>query len=195
MSTPPRTKPATGQTAPVTALSRILAIDPGTRSMGVAFLVGKELIRADVENVREPGMKSEDTVRKAGDVVRRWITLYRPTIIAIEEPYFAQSRRSGGLRRVTAAIVRLAAHKMLTVRRYPPTTVRRFVCRDGRPTRLAVARVIATDHFPWLHRFYEKEAKKSWWRKRYWTSMFDAIAVGLACLGHTKPSTPSPPVA
>lgn len=191
----PRTNQARGRISRAIQPPRILAIDPGTRSMGVAFFVGKDLIRADVENIREPGMSPADTVSKTRDVVRRWIGLYRPTIICLEEPYFSQSRRSATLRRVTHAIARLAAHESLTLHRYPPTTIRRFVCRETRPTRLAVARIIATEHFPWLQRFYEREARKSWWRKRYWTSMFDAIALGLACLGHARASETSRPTA
>ncbi len=159
--------------------------------MGVAFFVGRELVRADVENIRKPGMDRQATVRRAEQVIARWIDLHQPTMIAIETPHFAQARHSTTLHRITEALARLGARHSLGVKLSSPTTVRRFVCRKCRPTRLAVARVIATDHVPWLHPFYEKEVKKSWWRKRYWTSMFDAIAVGLATLGNASDQKPS----
>lgn len=149
--------------------------------MGVAFLVGADLIRSEVENVREPGMNPAEVVRKAERVLRRWIDRYRPDTLAIESTFFAQSTRSRHLKGLITAIAALGERDGLPVRLYQPTAVRRLICRHGRPTRLAVARVLATDYFPWLFPYYEKESSKSWWRKRYWTGMFDAIAVGLAC--------------
>jgi hypothetical protein len=149
--------------------------------MGVAFLMGADLIRAEVENVRTPGMRPDEVVRKAERVLRRWIDRYQPEVLAIEATFFAQSKRSRHLKRLITAITALGEREGLPVRLYRPTAVRRLICRQGRPTRLAVARVLATDYFPWLLPYYEKESRKSWWRKRYWTGMFDAIAVGLAC--------------
>lgn len=153
------------------------------RYMGVAFLIGSELIRAEVENLRGSGMRPAAVIAKATRVLDHWIERYAPDVIAIEQPFFAQSRQSPRLRRLMQAITTLARKKQLTVRLCTPTTVRRHLCPQGRPTRLAVARVIATDRFPWLRPYYEKEAQKSWWRKHYWTSLFDAVAVGLACQG------------
>jgi Holliday junction resolvasome RuvABC endonuclease subunit len=155
---------------------RVLAVDPGTRYMGVALLIGGELNRSDVENIRQVG-----TIHtKAQRVLRLWIRRHRPDFLALEPPHFAQSKGSRSLRRLVAAIRTLAEKEGVEVRCYPPTAVRRLVCRTGRPTRLAVAREIA-DRFPWLGMYYRKEAAKSWWRKPYWLSMFDAIAVGLVC--------------
>ena len=149
--------------------------------MGVAFLVGPDLIRADVEHVREPGMTPYEVDRKAERVIGHWIARYQPEILAVEATFFAQSKRSRQLKRLMKTITALGRRTKLSVRLYPPAPVRRLICRNGRPTRLSAARVIATDYFPWLFPYYEKESKKSWWRKRYWTGMFDAIAVGLAC--------------
>ena len=149
--------------------------------MGVAFLVGSVLLRSDVENVREPRMTPEEVVRKAERVLDRWIDRYQPEVVAIESTFFAQSKKSRHLKRLITALTEHGKREGLTVRLYQPTAVRRLICKQGRPTRLAVARVLATDYFPWLFPYYDKEARKSWWRKRYWTSMFDAIAVGLAC--------------
>jgi len=166
---------------------RILAVDPGTRYMGVAFLVGPELIRADVEHVREPGMDPKDITKKAQLVLGRWIEHYQPDVLAVEQAFFAQSKRSHHLQRVIKAVDDLAAAKRLPVQMYPPTIIRRLICKQGRPTRIAVARVIATEYFPWLRLYYEKEARKSWWRKHYWTHLFDAVAVGLACHAQSGP--------
>jgi Holliday junction resolvasome RuvABC endonuclease subunit len=160
--------------------TRVLAVDPGTRYMGVAILIGGELNRSDVENIRQVGMTSANVSARAQRVLRLWMRRHRPDFLALELPHFAQSKGSRSLRRLVSAIRTLAEEEGVEVRYYPPTAVRRLVCRTGRPTRLAVAREIA-DRFPWLGPYYRKEAAKSWWRKPYWLSMFDAIAVGLVC--------------
>lgn len=162
-------------------LPRILAIDPGTRYMGLAVFVGNELIRAEIKRVREAGMTPREARRKGEEILHRWIRRYEPTILAVEAPYFAQTKSSPGLRRVMETITRLAVHHSIPVRTYRPPTIRQRLCPDTRPTRLAVARTIA-DRFPWLRPYYEREVKKSWWRRHYWLQLFDAIAVGLACL-------------
>ena len=55
----------------VTPATRILAIDPGARYMGAAFLVGADLIRADVENVRRwLNLHFRETPRAPIEVVR-----------------------------------------------------------------------------------------------------------------------------
>ena len=46
--------------------------------MGVAFFVGRELVRADVENIRKPGMDRQATIRRAEQVIARWIDLGAP---------------------------------------------------------------------------------------------------------------------
>src|SRR5439155_13989471 len=127
------------------------------------------------------GMASKEITKKAQLLLRRWVEHYQPDVIAVEQAFFAQSKASRHLQRRTNAIPTLAKAKHLPVQTYPPTIVRRLICKEGRPPRHAVARLLATDYFPSLAPYYEREARKSWWRKHYWTSMFDAIAVGLAC--------------
>lgn len=148
--------------------------------MGVAILVGDELVRADVENIRGVGMNAEEVARQAQRIIGRWIGRYRPDVLAVELPEFAQSKASRQLRRLVRTVLATGRKAGLEVRTYVPTSVRRRTCPHDRPTRLAVARVMA-ERFPWLAPYYRKEAAKSWWRKPYWLSMFDAIAVGLVC--------------
>lgn len=169
---------------------RLLAVDPGTRYLGLAAFEGPELIRAEIETVRTPGMNGRAVAERAEAIVLAWIMRYEPDRIAVEECYFAQARRSRSLRRVTQAVIRAAKRRGLPVILRTPLAVRRRICLAGPPTRLAVAHVIATERFPWLQPLYEKEARRSWWRKRYWTSLFDAVALGLTAL---PPSTTRPP--
>ncbi len=161
---------------------RILAIDPGTRFIGIAFLVGTDLVRADVErNVRYASISREDLHDKIERILARWITRYHPEVVALEKLQFIQSKRSLLLVQVVKEMKGCCKRKGMPVEDYMPMAVRRFFCKESRPTRLNVARVIATEYFRWLHPYYEKGAAKGWWRPPYWLSMFDAIALGLAC--------------
>jgi Holliday junction resolvasome RuvABC endonuclease subunit len=159
---------------------RILAVDPGARYMGVAVLVGDELVRADVENIRATGMSATDVGANVQAVLRRWIRLYQPHALVVELPEFAQSKASRQLRRLVRTIAATGRKAGIEVQTYAPSKVRRQMCPEGRPTRLAVARAVA-EHFPDLARYYRAEAAKSWWEKPYWLTMFDAVALGLVC--------------
>jgi hypothetical protein len=68
--------------------------------MGVALLVGDDLIRADVERLRDTGMTPKEVAEKGKLVLRRWIERYRPDVLAVEDAYFAQSKGSRPLRRL-----------------------------------------------------------------------------------------------
>lgn len=161
---------------------RILAIDPGTRYMGVAFFVGTDLVRADVErNIRVANIPPAEVRRNIERILERWIHRYQPEVVVIEKLHFFQSRRSRLLTQMVKEIKVCCKCNGVAVKEFAPMAVRKMICKDSRPTRLNVARVIATEHYRWLHRYYEKEAAKGWWRQRYWLSMFDAIALGLAC--------------
>src|SRR5439155_2294705 len=100
----PLTTHAPGRSGPtLTRPVRILAVDPGTRYMGVAFLVGPELIRADVEHVREPGMTPHVVDRKAERVLGHWFARYQPEMLAVEATFFALSKRRRQLKRLIKA--------------------------------------------------------------------------------------------
>jgi Holliday junction resolvasome, endonuclease subunit len=137
-----------------------LAVDPGVRYMGIAVLVGDELVRVEVENIRDAGMSTDEVARQAQRILEQWIDRYRPDVLAVELPEFAQSKASRQLRQLVRAITITGRKAGLEVRPYVPTTVRRRMCSHDRPTRLAVAREVA-ERFAWLAPYYQKEAERS----------------------------------
>jgi hypothetical protein len=46
---------------------------------------------------------------------------------------------------------------------------------------LEVARIIATQHYPFLYPLYEREQRKAWFREKYYLRMFSAVAIGCYC--------------
>lgn len=160
---------------------RILAVDPGTRYMGVAVFEDKDLIYSTVKIVKEKKMSSSMVLKKAEGIISSLIEDYDPHILVVEKTFFVQSKRSSLLNVLTDEMKILGKKKGLRVYAYAPTTVRKFVCQNGKATKMKTALMIATEYYPWLYRYYEKDTKKQWWEERYWANMFDAIALGLTC--------------
>jgi Holliday junction resolvasome RuvABC endonuclease subunit len=160
--------------------SRILAVDPGTRYMGIAVFDQTHLIRHGVKVVRSRGVPSHEALRRATEIITRILDRYRPGVLVLEKTFFAGSRRSAILNVLVQDLRRLARERGLQVREYAPSTVRKLLCRDGRAAKLEVARLIATDHYPWLRPYYERDLGRPWFKEKYWLNMFDAVALGLA---------------
>src|SRR5438034_706192 len=114
-----------------TTPKRIMAVDPGIQYLGIAVLEGEELIWYGIKTF--PGRKTMPFMRQA---VQQYLsTLFRkfnPDILAVEEPFYAQSLLSKNLRTLTADIKTWGRWKGLGVHSYLPTAVKAFFCRDQR---------------------------------------------------------------
>jgi len=153
-----------------------LAVDPGTRELGVAVLRGDEPLYYGVKSIRK-GRLPHEVLGEARDIFARLLREYRPDMLAIEKTFVVQ--KSAALLSVVADELRgLAERTGLPVREYAPSVVRKSVCRTGRATKRDVARVIA-GRYPEFRQYLERTSE---WEEKYWANMFDAIAVGLVCL-------------
>ncbi len=151
------------------------------RYLGLAFLLDGELMEADIKDVRHMDTSPKEIGKAVKRILLPWITRHQPQVLVIEKLLPIQRKRSPLLEQLVRHMKSLAKRKGLVVREYPVPMVRRFICETDRPTKIETARVIATEHFPWLHFRYEQEVAKTRWWDPYWTHMFDAIAVGLVC--------------
>lgn len=154
---------------------RILAIDPGTRFMGFAVLEGPELAYYAVKTIKDrrtPGR----IFHRAKEFLREFVKAYNPTVVAIEKPFVYQA--SAALVSVLADQLKTEAQRMgLHVYQYTPTTIRAYLCRSGAATKADVAKVVAS-LFPELN-YYMNPMHE--WTEKYYSNLFDAIAVGLMC--------------
>lgn len=159
---------------------RILAIDPGTREMGVAVLQGSSLLYYGVKVLRQ-GKLPHRVLRSGVKIVEKLIDDYEPQVLALEKTFYAGSKRSSILHVFCKELKAVAKERDIKFFEYPPTMVRKIVCGDGWARKRETARVVA-NQFPEL-REYLVEAK--WYserqRERYWMNLFDAVAVALAC--------------
>ncbi len=155
--------------------TRILAIDPGTKEIGIAVLDGEELIYYAVKTIRDRST-AQKVLRQAVTIVIDLIAAHRPDCLAIEKMFVVQ--KSAALLSVVAEEIKAAARGSgLDVYEYAPTTIRKFVCQTGKATKAEVAKTVAV-RYPELARHLNSITT---WEQKYYANMFDAVAVGLMC--------------
>lgn len=155
--------------------TRILAIDPGTKEIGVAVLDGDDLIYYAVKTIRDRST-AQKVLRQAVAIVIDLISRHRPDCVAIEKMFVVQ--KSAALLSVVAEEIKSAARGSgLDVYEYAPTTIRKFVCQTGKATKADVAKTLARQ-YPELARHLNSPTT---WEQKYYANMFDAVAVGLMC--------------
>jgi crossover junction endodeoxyribonuclease RuvC len=154
---------------------RILAIDPGTKEVGVAVLEDADLVYYAVKTVRDRST-AQAILQQVAKITRDLVVKFQPESLAIEKMFIVQK---------SAALLSVAAEEMKSVARscrldvyeYSPKAVRKFICQNGAATKREVAQVVAV-RYPELKRHLNTRNK---WDEKYYANMFDAVAVGLMC--------------
>lgn len=164
--------------------STILAVDPGTRKLGVAVLCGNELLFYGVKTVtnRKNPLLVLETI---SSYIRILLKKYRPTYLAIEKMFVTQKNSS--LLVVAAEQIKATAKEAnLPIYEYAPSTVRKRLCQSGRATKRETAEILA-ERFPELKRYYQRTAA---WERDYYGNLFDAVAIGVVCAEDLMESEP-----
>lgn len=164
---------------------KILAIDPGTREMGVAVLEGEQLAYYGVKTIR--GRRSPaEVLRRIQEITASLIARYRPGCLAIERMFLIQKNAS--LLIVAAEEVKATARQHgLEIYEYAPTMVRKLICNSSRATKQETAKVVAR-RFLELQPYLEQKTK---WETLYYANMFDAVALALCCAADSHRDNPS----
>lgn len=158
-----------------TKLPTILAIDPGTKEIGVAVLSGRELCYYAVKTIkrRQP---PQALLAEISGYVAGLIQKHRPQTLAIEKTYLLQ--QSAALLCVAAAEIKQTARQHgLVVYEYAPAEVRQWLSQRARATKRETARRVV-ERCPDLARYLKQPTQ---WGELYWAHMLDAVAVGLRC--------------
>ena len=154
---------------------KILAIDPGTREMGFAVLIGNELEHYGVKTITDRASPSS-ILLQGRQIVYRLITLHRPAMLAMERPFMGYGNRSATLVALGREITKLGLDIGLEVMEINPKTVKKAVAGDGSATKKDVAKILCS-RFPELRIHLEQTHK---YKESYWSNMFDAVAVAMA---------------
>jgi Holliday junction resolvasome RuvABC endonuclease subunit len=149
---------------------KILAIDPGTRRMGIAFMEQGELIYYGVKVIKR--RKSPHETLKEG---RKAILIkdFRPEVLVVEKA-FSGFARFALLKVFVDDIKAIGKRKGLKVVSFAPSTVKKFICGNGRAAKSEVARAVVAK-YPELKVFLSQDRA---WKERFHQNMFDAVALG-----------------
>ena len=153
---------------------RVLAIDPGTRAMGVALLEKGDLIYHGVKTISRGGSPHEK-LNEGRKIVLRLIKDFKPQIMVVEKTFFANNRNSALLNVFADEIIIVGRRKGLKVLAFAPNVVKKAVCRNGWAKKDEVASAVVA-RYPEL-RVYLGQNRK--WKSRYHANMFDAVALGM----------------
>ena len=153
---------------------RILAIDPGTREMGVAFLEGGKLIYHGVKVIRKKRSPHE-SLQAGREIVLRLIKDFRPAILVVEKTFFARNRNTSLLNVFADEIVAIGKRKGLKVKSFAPSTMKKAIAGNGHATKEEVAGVVVA-RFPELKVYLTQDRK---WKERFHQNMFDAVALAM----------------
>jgi Holliday junction resolvasome RuvABC endonuclease subunit len=161
---------------------RILAIDPGTRWMGVAFLEENQLIYHGVKIIKK-GNSPNDNLQNARRIVLRLIKDFKPNTVVIENAFFKNNRKAYLLSVLIEEIKAISRRKRIQLISFSPSTVKKFICGNGWVSKDQVARAVAAK-YPEL-RVYLTQDKA--WKERFHCNMFDAVALGIMAEEKNKP--------
>lgn len=161
---------------------KILAIDPGTREMGVAFLEGKDLRYHAVITLKDRSSPHRN-LEEGRAAVEHLLSDLKPDILVVEKTFIGHNRNAALLNVLMEEIKSLGKAHEISVFSYAPSTVRKHVCGNGRATKLEVAQVLVS-HYPEL-KVYLKPNRK--WKFKYHANMFDALALGVMVMQKTEP--------
>ncbi len=157
----------------------ILAIDPGTRQMGIAVLDRDALVYHGVKTIPEC-CSPHERLKIARCAVLRMIRDFQPGTLAIEKAFFANNRNSALLNVLVDEIRAVAKRRRIAVVAMAPCTVKKRITGNGHASKRAVAEAIVI-RYPEL-KVYRGQDRQ--WKERYHGNMFDAIAIGLASDEH-----------
>ncbi|PKO18724.1 hypothetical protein CVU37_04880 [candidate division BRC1 bacterium HGW-BRC1-1] len=113
---------------------RIVAIDPGTREMGIAVLDGSELIYHEAKAMRKRG-SAQKILAETHRLILRLVLDFHPTVLAFGRTFMSKSRRVALQNVVSDEIKRLGEQLGVRVLSLAVNTVRKRLCGTGRGIR------------------------------------------------------------
>jgi len=156
---------------------KVLAVDPGTRAMGIAFLDKGKLIYHGVKTIKKR-RSPYGTLEEGRKIVLRLIKDFRSNTLIVEKGSFTNNRNTVLLNIFVDEIKAIGRRKKLKVLSFAPSTVKKAICGNGRANKKEVARVIVSKD-PQLKVYLTQDEA---WKERYHQNMFDAVALGMMVL-------------
>ncbi len=157
---------------------RTLALNPGSRYVGIAVFHGLELVDWAVKSVREKSSKAKLERLKA-ILAEIWET-HGTNCLAIKSLH--PSRSSEYLEQLDRTLKEWAKERDHVVCEYTIKEVETFLLPSGRLNKRLLMEGVAATH-PFLFPELEGERQN---RNPYLVRMFEAVALGMRCLGEIE---------
>jgi hypothetical protein len=154
-------------------LIKILALNPGTRYLGIAVFEGAELLDWGVKVLK--GKWSVQKMERAKKIVSLLIDCWRPDVLAIKLLY--SSRSSEDLKRLVARIKELPKRRGLKVYQYSIKELETFFSPEVKINKKKLAELVASAYPVLLHELEREKSHKN----PYHLRMFEAVALGSMC--------------
>lgn len=159
-----------------------LAINPGTRYLGLAVFHGNQLIDWRVKVLK--GRWSKLKLEKVVSIVDAVIDRYRPEALAIKKLHPARS--SGNLDTLVGRVEKLALRNGIRLRQYSIEQIEAFLCGNKRRNKRNLAEAVAANYpdlYGELNAEYPELLDPEKKRKNpYHIRMFEAVALGAMCV-------------
>lgn len=152
---------------------RILAVDPGTRYLGVAIMEDDEPIYYAVKTIKINQVDSK-RLDEAKTIIQKLIDIYRPEILVIEKPKPHWSKQSELLNKIIKAIQDVAKNNKMGIKKFSPKEIRKIICGNAKATKNEMLDVLL-QQYPKLQIILKSRQIKD----RYWNHLFDAMILGL----------------
>lgn len=163
----------------------ILAIDPGTRTTGLALFEGPELVYGKVKDFGFQ-KSTKKLLELAETLITNEIRRFQPHAIIVEQTFFYRNKNTSKLIVLAQEFKAIAKAHGIPVVEYAPKTARKVVMGDGNAVKRTVAETLCR-RYPELSIHLQQTHL---WKESYWHNMFDAVALGLCHLINEEITTP-----
>lgn len=151
--------------------NRILAINPGTRYLGLAVFVGPELMDWRIKTFK--GKWSKAKLEKILDSISGIIELYEPDALAVKKLH--PSRSSKNLRLLVSGMKAMAQRKKIKVYQYLIKELEDFLIEEGKLNKRNLAEKIIKEYPMLVHELNKEKSRKH----SYYMRTIEAVALGI----------------
>ncbi|TKJ32897.1 MAG: hypothetical protein CEE38_22000 [Planctomycetes bacterium B3_Pla] len=152
---------------------KILAVNPGSKYIGIAVFEGPELEDWRVKVIKDKW--SKEKLQQVKTLVRSYIERYEPGALAIKRLH--RSRSSANLNQLIGTIKQLSKRKGLKICEYSIKDLETFFYPEGKTNKRKLAEVISSKYPALSHEFKKERTNKN----SYYIRMFEAVAIGAVC--------------
>jgi hypothetical protein len=145
---------------------KILAINPGTRYLGIAVFIGTDLRYWAMKIVKGKSIK---------DCIMRYVNQYGINVISIKKLH--ASRSSKALNKIVGQIKNLAAMGKVILDEYSINELKEKLLSEARGNKQLLMKEISV-RYPFLFSDFQRESNH---KNSYLIRMFEAVALGTAC--------------